>query len=122
MITKKLIPTFPNNQESLQRKEVDKRFHTKSSFDKRYRTRLLPDLHIGKRVWDRHTDSTATVTSPAGTPRSYNLQSDDTQRNIRRNRSTLVTIPEQPSTLEESSTPLTTRCGKVIIPPDVLNL
>lgn len=106
----KLQPRWPDIQ-AFRRKDQDLKEKQASWFNKRHNTRTRQELRPGQRVWVKNTKETGTVSGPAQTPRSYNI--DLPSGSLRRNRSHIRVIPE---------TPKETRSGRIIRPPDRMDL
>uniref|UniRef100_A0AAV2LWM4 Peptidase A2 domain-containing protein n=1 Tax=Knipowitschia caucasica TaxID=637954 RepID=A0AAV2LWM4_KNICA len=68
-------------------------------------------LKEGQRVWVKNTNSSGIISSPANTPRSYNI--DLPTGRLRRNRSHITVIPEGTTV---------TRLGRVVHTPQRLNI
>ena len=121
-----LKPAWPNLRAF---KEKDKEIKEKQrqSLNLRHKTKVLPVLVPGQRVWIRTAQTTATVQGPASTPRSYNVNTD--QGSLRRNRAHLTALPERglscsDETVSRQTDPgeTVTRSGRVSRPPDRLDL
>nr|XP_057913595.1 uncharacterized protein LOC131107503 [Doryrhamphus excisus] len=86
---------LPVSQEKLQPKWPDLRlFRSKDQdqkhkqaiwFNKRHKTQIKQELTPGQKVWVKNTNDAGTISSPANTPRSYNI--DMPSGHLRRNRS-----------------------------------
>lgn len=106
----KLKPEWPDLQE-FRKKDQDLKDQQASWFNKRHNTKTRPELRPGQKVWVKNTNETGTVSGPAQTPRSYNI--DLPSGTLRRNRSHIRVVPE---------TTRETRVGRPIRPPNRLNL
>ena len=123
--TEHLIPRLPDYQKF---RVDDQKFkqRQKANYDRRHRTRELPLLPDNTRVWittdNRHVPGR--VTSTAGTPRSYLV--DTPTGTLRRNRGDLNVMPHGHNTDEQTPqtvrSPILTRSktGTEIRPPDRL--
>lgn len=105
--TSKLEPKWPDLQSFCKLDEKGRQRQAKH-YNLRHRSRPLPQLTSGQKVWIT-TDSTAgTVVEPADTPRSYVVETD--RGLLRRNRSHL------------RHTGTITRFGRVTKPPNRMDL
>nr|XP_057937756.1 cytokine receptor family member b2 isoform X2 [Doryrhamphus excisus] len=112
---------LPVSQEKLQPKWPDLRlFRSKDQdqkhkqaiwFNKRHKTQIKQELTPGQKVWVKNTNDAGTISSPANTPRSYNI--DMPSGHLRRNRSHIRVIPEGATV---------TRSGRVVRTPQRLDL
>ncbi|KAE8281018.1 putative protein K02A2.6 [Larimichthys crocea] len=91
---KKRQPGWPDLR-AFQRKDQDLKEKQASWFNKRDNTKTRQELRPGQKVWVKNTKETGTVSGPAETPRSYNI--DLPSGSLRRNRSHIRVIPETPS-------------------------
>lgn len=123
-----LKPAWPNLR-AFEEKDKELKVKQRKSFNLRHRTKDLPVLVQGQRVWIRTAQTTATVQGPASTPRSYTVETD--QGSLRRNRAHLTVLPERSlSCSDETETvprqtdsgETVTRSGRVSRPPDRLDL
>uniref|UniRef100_A0A3P8RZR4 Gypsy retrotransposon integrase-like protein 1 n=1 Tax=Amphiprion percula TaxID=161767 RepID=A0A3P8RZR4_AMPPE len=106
----KLQPRWPNLQ-LFQGKDQDLKQKQASWFNKRHKARIKQELTPGQRVWVKNTNNSGTVSSPANTPRSFNI--DMPSGCLRRNRSHIRVIPEGTTV---------TRSGRVVRTPQRLDL
>ena len=98
----KLTPRWPYLVD-FRREDAEFKREQKKNFDKRHRTRPLPELPAGREVWTMtNRQPTEGIAAPHPTaPRSYTISTSC--RTVRRNRSQLNVIP-QPN-LQEKPTP-----------------
>lgn len=124
-----LKPAWPNLRAFRGKDEDRKKAKQRKSFNLRHKTKDLPVLVPGQRLWIRTALVTATVQGPALTPRSYNVETD--QGSLRRNRAHLKVLPERvlPCSDEAVTDPrqkdsgeTVTRLGRVFHPPDIVDL
>ena len=106
----KLQPGWPDLQD-FRRKDQDLKTKQASWFDKRHNAKTKQDLRPGQTVWVKNTRETGTVSGPAHTPRSYNI--DLPSGSLRRNRSHIRVVPE---------TSTVTRSGRSCRPPNRMDL
>ncbi|CAL9695089.1 unnamed protein product [Knipowitschia caucasica] len=106
----KLQPRWPNLV-LFRRKDQDLKQKQASWFNKRHKTQMKLELRPGQRVWVKNTNSSGIISSPANTPRSYNI--DLPTGRLRRNRSHITVIPEGTTV---------TRSGRVVHTPQRLNI
>ncbi|XP_063077523.1 uncharacterized protein K02A2.6-like [Engraulis encrasicolus] len=104
----KLQPAWPDLQ-AFRRKDQEVKEQQASWYNKRHNTKARPALRPGQKVWVKNSKETGTVSGPAQTPRSYNI--DLPSGTLRRTRSHIRVVP-QPET----------RVGRTIRPPNRLNL
>ncbi|KAK7930380.1 hypothetical protein WMY93_006775 [Mugilogobius chulae] len=103
----KLDPKWPDLQ-TFRKKDEEGRREQAKHYNRRHRARPLPQLSIGQKVWITTEGTTGAVVRPANAPRSYVVE---TERGfLRRNRSHL------------RPTGTLTRSGRVVKPPDRLDL
>lgn len=129
ILPKKLKPGISTSQMTRVREsEKYYREQQRKTFGRRHRVKELPKLNSGNKVWIRDMKKEGTVVDKDKQPRSYTVQSD--LGLLRRNRSALVKLPtsSQPATGRqgppvEHDGPMTrSRAGKIITPPDRLNI
>uniref|UniRef100_A0AAQ5XBH2 Integrase catalytic domain-containing protein n=1 Tax=Amphiprion ocellaris TaxID=80972 RepID=A0AAQ5XBH2_AMPOC len=103
----KLEPKWPDLQ-AFRKKDEEGRREQAKYYDRRHRTRPLPKLTPGQKVWITTEGTTGAVVRPASTPRSYVVE---TERGfLRRNR------------IHLRPTGSVTRSGRVVRPPDRLGV
>lgn len=105
--TTKLDPKWPDLQ-AFRMKEEKGRHRQAKNYNLRHRSRPLPKLTAGQKVWITTERNTGAVVGSASTPRSYMVETD--RGLLRRNRSHLRPIGT------------VTRSGRVTKPPDKLDL
>ena len=144
----KTVPVFPDqlkpswpDLEKVRTHEQEGKLTQTSRYNSSHRCTELPKLSTGDRVWVTDQKTPAMVTEKAPTPRSYMVETE-AGSSIRRNRRHLVAMPE--STIKDtplkrvessptkpldvspqkmtSSDVKTSRSGRVIKPPDRLDL
>ncbi|UYV82065.1 hypothetical protein LAZ67_21000644 [Cordylochernes scorpioides] len=137
--------------ENLEMREKDQRHKKKTHFDIHHRARELPHLDKGTRVWVKDSRVPGVVLEDAGTPRSYIVNSPKGILRINRfhllpnpqgekidmedeemespemsqcftSTEDNTTCDSEPRTFQRSPEPVKTRSGRVIKPPDRLNL
>lgn len=101
VLPQQLKPKWPNLKRHF-KEDVSRKQKEKLSFDRRHATKVLEPLHAGDQVWITDTKTQGTVSSPAETPRSYVVQTPSGET-IRRNRRHLVSMPDDPNDLANSS-------------------
>ncbi|XP_054706630.1 uncharacterized protein K02A2.6-like [Uloborus diversus] len=144
---KQLRPKWPNGKEHLQ-KDISRKEKEKAAFDRKHGAYELRPLSIGEKVWIPDSKTAGIIASPAKTPRSYNVLTPRDE--IRRNRQHLIPMPEPEETeetinvpeaatealetvfpetppIQDCPTPKTithkqTRSGRVVKPPERLDL
>jgi len=101
-ITQKLIPRWSHTRHFRALDEQYKRLQ-KDQYDKRHRTRTLPNLPGDQSVWveTRGQHTPGTVVHPANTPRSYVVET--ASKELQRNRTHLRLRSDIPDTQSESS-------------------
>lgn len=105
--TAKLDPKWPDLQ-AFREKDEEGRWRQAKHYNRRHRSRPLPELPSGQKVWITTERSAGTVVRPADTPRSYVVETD--RGFLRRNRSHL------------RPTGTVTRSGRVSKPPERMDL
>lgn len=117
-------------KETAARKEEMYRKKQAVDFNRRHRVITQPQLSEGERVYIKDKNMEGTVTEKHHNPRSYRVKADSGTI-IRRNRSALVTQeasaptepPQETTTAAETSQNVTrTRSGRVVRPPDRLDV
>ena len=119
----KLNPKWPVLTDILQ-KESCYKLKATETYNKTHRAKELPQLHQGENVWVTDLKTDATVTRKAEEPRSYIIKTEKSL--LRRNRRQLVASPNE-ETAEQpqqptTPTPVVTRSGREVKPPERLNL
>lgn len=105
--TAKLEPKWPDLQ-AFRKRDEEGRCRQAANYNLRHRSRPLPELTSGQKVWITTEGTTGSVVGTATTPRSYVVE---TERGLlRRNRSHL------------RPTGTVTRFGRVTKPPDRMDL
>ena len=107
-------------------REQDTKFkkEQEKNYNRRHRVQNIPELPENMPVWIT-TDSACepgTVISPAGTPRSYIVETSNGQ--VRRNQQHLTPIPTEQHPCVTRSSPVQTRSrtGTVVTPPNRLGI
>uniref|UniRef100_A0A3P9JEV3 Integrase catalytic domain-containing protein n=1 Tax=Oryzias latipes TaxID=8090 RepID=A0A3P9JEV3_ORYLA len=87
----KLQPKWPNLL-LFRSKDQDQKQKQAFWFNKRHKIQTKQELRPGQQVWVKNAKCPGTVSGPANTPRSYNI--DMPSGRLRRNRSQIRVIPE----------------------------
>lgn len=109
----KLDPNWPELQ-AFRRKDEEERRKQAAHYNLHHRSRTLPELTSGQKVWIPTEEASGTLLRTANTPRSYLVETD--RGILRRNRIHLRATgkpPEQPTV---------TRAGRVSKVPERLDL
>lgn len=121
----------PRNTPLIRDKENAYKLKMKMDYDRRHRAQVLPPLKPNDNVVIRDNKTPATVVQPAeNSPRSYIVKTPS--KIMRRNRRSLLQIPQSTSTPADESTnknvekpaknpAIMTRSGRISKPPDRLN-
>lgn len=96
-----LTPEVPEC-DVLQHKEHQRKRKQKENFDQSHRARSLPELCKGDTVWITDRRTFGTISEKAGEPRSYYIQTPTGK--IRRNRFSLIHLPDDNRTIEQEDT------------------
>lgn len=97
----KLIPVAVD-QEELQSKERERRRKQKTDYDRRHGVVEKESFEKGERVWIKDVRTWGKIAGPAGTPRSYIVETD--RGDFRRNASHLTRAYEADLPIEETET------------------
>ncbi|UYV61774.1 hypothetical protein LAZ67_1006453 [Cordylochernes scorpioides] len=117
--------------ENLEMREKYQRHKKKKHFVIHHRARELPHLDEGTRVWVKDLRVPCVVLEDAGSPRSYigekidkedeEMESPEMSQGFTSTGDN-TTCDSEPRTFQRSSEPVKTRSGRVIKPPDRLDL
>ena len=122
-VSNQLIPEWSFLPEFCKQDEKFKREQEKQ-YNRRHHAQNLPDLPDNTPVWvtTNNTSEPGTVVSPAGTPRSYIVETSNGQ--VRRNQQHLTPVPteQHPSVTRDSPVQTRSRTGAVVRPPERLLL
>lgn len=109
----KLDPMWPNLQ-AFRKKDEEERRKQAAHYNLHHRSRTLPELPTGQKVWISTEDAPGTVLGTANAPRSYSVETD--RGTLRRNRIHLRATGKAPGQ------PTVTASGSVSRAPERLDL
>lgn len=91
MKSSKLKPALPNHHQIQEKQKVEQE-KSKMNYDRRHRTKYLPELSENNMVWIRDMSRSGCITGQAKEPNSYWVDTEEGP--LRRNRKFLSKLPE----------------------------